>query len=129
MWREDPLGSLAEIVSGGTPSRDVPAYWNGDIPWVTPTDITACETNTLADPESRITELGLLSSSAKQLPAGTILLTSRASIGLAKMAAASASSTCTSAAPSIRSPRCACWRSCVHGSRQAWTTAQRAVLG
>lgn len=85
-WVESPLAELANIVSGGTPSRDVPAYWGGEIPWVTPTDITACRTNYLEQTEDTISKQGLLGSSAKLLPAGAILLTSRASIGLSKIA-------------------------------------------
>lgn len=85
-WVESPLVELANIVSGGTPSRDVPAYWGGEIPWVTPTDITACQTNYLEQTEDTISKQGLLGSSAKLLPAGAILLTSRASIGLSKIA-------------------------------------------
>jgi type I restriction enzyme S subunit len=85
-WIEKPLDEVAEIISGGTPSRDIGAYWGGGIPWVTPTDITACSSNTLEVTEDTITKLGLLNSSAKLLPPGSILLTSRASIGLSKIA-------------------------------------------
>ena len=85
-WIESPLAELANIVSGGTPSRDVPGYWGGEIPWVTPTDITACRTNYLEQTENTISKQGLLGSSTKLLPAGAILLTSRASIGLSKIA-------------------------------------------
>lgn len=85
-WAESTLAELAVIVSGGTPSRDVQTYWGGAIPWVTPTDITACSTNYLETSEDTITKEGLLNSSAKLLPVGTILLTSRASIGLSRIA-------------------------------------------
>ncbi|MCX7111420.1 MAG: restriction endonuclease subunit S [Proteobacteria bacterium] len=86
MWHNLPLGNLAEITSGGTPSRDVAEYWGGDIPWVTPTDITACRTNYLFDTADRITKKGLLNSPAKVLPVGTILFTSRATVGISKIA-------------------------------------------
>jgi type I restriction enzyme S subunit len=86
-WIKQPLDSLAEIVSGGTPSRDNFEYWGGDIPWVTPTDITACTTNFLSTTSDRITRKGLLNSSAKMLPIGSILFTSRATVGLSKIAA------------------------------------------
>lgn len=86
MWRELPLGDLAAINSGGTPSTEVAEYWDGDIPWVTPTDITACQTNYLFDTANRITKRGLLSSSAKVLPAGSILFTSRATVGVSRIA-------------------------------------------
>lgn len=84
-WIESALANLAVIVSGGTPSREVKAYWGGETPWVTPTDITACTTNYLETSEDTITKEGLLNSSAKLLPAGSILVTSRASIGLSKI--------------------------------------------
>jgi type I restriction enzyme S subunit len=86
-WRESSVADLADIVSGGTPSRDVSSFWNGGIPWVTPSDITASTTNYLSDTADSLSRLGLLSSSAKMLPSGAILFTSRASVGLVKMAA------------------------------------------
>ena len=85
-WINRPLSELADITSGGTPSREVSAYWNGDIPWVTLTDITACTTNFLAATADCITKQGLLNSSAKMLPSGSILFTSRATVGLSKIA-------------------------------------------
>ena len=86
MWRERPLGKLATINSGGTPSTDKSEFWGGDIPWVTPTDITACKTNYLFDTTNRITKIGLHSCSAKLLPAGSILFTSRATVGVSRIA-------------------------------------------
>lgn len=86
MWTESRLDQLALISSGGTPSRDVGEFWGGDIPWVTPTDITACQTNYVVETADRITKKGLLSSAAKLLPAGTILLTSRATVGVSRIA-------------------------------------------
>ncbi|GHD41815.1 type I restriction enzyme, S subunit [Marinobacter persicus] len=86
-WIESPLEKLADISSGGTPARANPSFWNGHIPWVTPTDITACQTNYLFDTRDTVTEIGISSSSAKLLPEGTLLLTSRATIGELKIAA------------------------------------------
>lgn len=86
MWHERPLGDLAVINSGGTPSTDRADFWGGDIPWVTPTDITACKTNYLFDTANRITKIGLHSCSAKLLPAGAILFTSRATVGVSRIA-------------------------------------------
>lgn len=86
MWIEGPLSSLADIISGGTPARDNPAYWGGDIPWVTPTDLTTCRTNYLFDTADKISKIGLLNSSAKVLPAGAILFTSRATVGVSRIA-------------------------------------------
>jgi type I restriction enzyme S subunit len=86
MWTESRLDQLALISSGGTPSRDIGEFWGGSIPWVTPTDITACETNYVFETAERISKKGLLSSAAKLLPAGTILLTSRATVGVSRIA-------------------------------------------
>jgi type I restriction enzyme, S subunit len=86
MWIERPLSELASIISGGTPSREVPAYWDGDIPWVTPSDITACGTNVLSTTKEKISRRGLAGSAARLLPAQSILLTSRATVGEARMA-------------------------------------------
>ena len=85
-WIESPLDHLAEITSGGTPSRSNDVFWNGDIPWVTPSDITKCKTNYLHDTQDSITRKGLMSSSAKMLPSGALLFTSRATIGEVKIA-------------------------------------------
>lgn len=85
-WRELPLGDLAAINSGGTPSTEVAEYWGGEIPWVTPTDITACNTKHLFNTANRITKKGLQSCSAKLLPVGTILFTSRATVGVSRIA-------------------------------------------
>ncbi len=86
-WIDLPLEHLADISSGGTPSRANPAFWGGDIPWVTPSDITACKTNYLLEVADYITKKGLNSSSAKPLPEGALLLTSRATIGDIRIAA------------------------------------------
>jgi type I restriction enzyme, S subunit len=85
-WEEKRLGELAEIVSGGTPKTGEPAYWNGGIKWCTPTDITSCQGKYLVDTERSISQLGLNSSGARLLPAGALLLCSRATIGELKIA-------------------------------------------
>lgn len=86
-WREQKLEDLAEISSGGTPSRNNPEFWGDQVPWVTPTDITRCETKYLFDTAEAISEKGLAASSAKLLPAGALLMTSRATIGEVRIAA------------------------------------------
>src|SRR5699024_5030161 len=73
------LGEVADIVGGGTPSTQIEKYWNGDINWFSPTEIG--ETSYLNSSERKITKLGLKKSSAKILPIGTVLFTSRAGIG------------------------------------------------
>lgn len=67
------LGKIAKITSGGTPSRENPSYWNGDIPWVKTTQVQNCIIK-LADIDECITEEGSRRSSAKMIPAGSILM-------------------------------------------------------
>ncbi|MEQ8928205.1 MAG: restriction endonuclease subunit S [Fulvivirga sp.] len=76
-WEEKRLGNISIIEGGGTPETNINEYWNGDINWFTPTEIRQ---RTVKDSERKITNLGLLKSSAKLLPIGTILFTSRATI-------------------------------------------------
>ncbi|ADO03120.1 restriction modification system DNA specificity domain protein [Helicobacter pylori SJM180] len=78
-WQRVRLGDIAEIIGGGTPSTQVTSFWNGSINWFTPTEIGI--TKYVHKSQRTITPLGLKKSSAKLLPIGTILLTSRASIG------------------------------------------------
>ncbi len=78
-WQRVRLGDIAEIIGGGTPSTQVASFWNGSINWFTPTEIGI--TKYVHKSQRTITPLGLKKSSAKLLPIGTILLTSRASIG------------------------------------------------
>ncbi|WQS41392.1 restriction endonuclease subunit S [Helicobacter pylori] len=78
-WQRVRLGDIAEIIGGGTPSTQITSFWNGSINWFTPTEIGI--TKYVYKSQRTITPLGLKKSSAKLLPIGTILLTSRASIG------------------------------------------------
>ncbi len=80
-WKVEHIGEVCDTLGGGTPSTSKPEYWNGEIKWVTPSDITSKSSLPLLNVEGRITEEGLKSSSAKLLPPYTILMTSRASIG------------------------------------------------
>ena len=80
------LGEIAEIRNGATPSTQVTAYWNGSIPWCIPTDITNTLGKYLIETERNITAEGLESCPASLLPAGTLLLCSRATIGEIKIA-------------------------------------------
>lgn len=80
-WQEASLGELTEISGGATPDRSVSRFWNGDIPWATPTDLTDLPTKYIAATAERITHAGLENCSTRLLPAGTLLFTSRATIG------------------------------------------------
>jgi type I restriction enzyme, S subunit len=70
-WEKKKLGEVAEISSGGTPSRSNPEYWNGNIPWVSTTLI---DFNFINKTDEYITEEGLKKSSAKLFPKGTLLM-------------------------------------------------------
>ena len=78
-WEERKLGELSNIVGGGTPSTSNPEYWDGDIDWYAPAEIG--EQSYVSKSKKTITELGLKKSSARILPIGTVLFTSRAGIG------------------------------------------------
>jgi type I restriction enzyme S subunit len=78
-WDVKTIDYCADIVGGGTPSTFNPKYWNGKINWFTPTEVGTKKF--LNESNRKITEEGYSNCSAKMLPAGTILLTSRAGIG------------------------------------------------
>lgn len=78
-WKCQKLGDLAKIVGGGTPSTANTDFWDGEINWFAPAEIT--NQVYVSSSERKITELGYNSSSAKMLPIGTVLFTSRAGIG------------------------------------------------
>jgi len=80
-WQRRTFNEVCIAVGGGTPSTRVPEYWDGDITWVVPTDVTRNGSLALLDSERRITDRGLRESSAQMLPPETILMTSRASVG------------------------------------------------
>jgi type I restriction enzyme, S subunit len=82
-WEVFSLKDIGQIVSGGTPSRANPSYWNGDLPWITPTDMTALRGDYIAGGAEYISEQGLTSSAAVLVPARAVVVTSRATLGLA----------------------------------------------
>lgn len=86
-WVDANVADLARVAGGGTPSTRVANYWGGDIPWFTPAEITAKGSGLVSRSERTITSEGLANSSATLLPPGTVLVTSRASIGNCAIAA------------------------------------------
>lgn len=80
-WQRLAMGDVCQAIGGGTPSTSRPEYWDGDVIWVTPTDVTRNDCLVLLDSEKKITDAGLSNSSAKLVPPETILMSSRASIG------------------------------------------------
>ena len=73
------MGDVADLVGGGPPSTQNPEYWDGDIDWYAPAEIA--DQIYVKTSQRKITEQGYDNSSAKLLPPGTVLFTSRAGIG------------------------------------------------
>lgn len=78
-WTITTLKDVCDIVGGGTPSTENADYWNGDIQWFTPSEIG--KTKYVSKSARTISQTGFEKSSARKLPVGTILLTSRATLG------------------------------------------------
>ena len=78
VWEEKKLGDIGEFIGGGTPSTVIPEYWGGDIQWFTPTEI---KQKNVFKSKRTITKKGLKNSSAKLLPKGSLLLSTRATVG------------------------------------------------
>ena len=90
-WEVSRVCDVTETVGGGTPSKAVKAYWTeGTVQWFTPTDLTRAGSTFVFDSGLRITELGLKKSSAKLFPAGSVMMTSRATIGSISISATEA---------------------------------------
>ena len=81
IWKKLKISECAEIICGGTPSTSKMEYWDGNIPWITPKDLSNYNSMYISKGNRNISELGLKNSSAKLLPKNTILLTTRAPIG------------------------------------------------
>ncbi len=77
-WNLTALKNVCSIIGGGTPDTQNSEYWNGNIQWFTPSEV---KSNFILKSERTISELGLKNSSARILPQGTVLLTTRATIG------------------------------------------------
>jgi type I restriction enzyme S subunit len=82
-WPVVEIGSITIVVGGSTPRRENPVFWNGDIPWVTPTDLPKIGEGIgdVTATNDHITEQGLDSCSAQIVPVGSVLFSSRATIG------------------------------------------------
>ena len=75
------IADVARVVGGATPKSGIPGYWDGDVRWATPKDLSGLELPWLDDTPRKITTLGLKSCSSELLPAGSVLFSSRAPIG------------------------------------------------
>ncbi|ROH91523.1 hypothetical protein EGI15_13370 [Chryseobacterium cucumeris] len=80
-WKWVTLDDIGIVVSGGTPSTKEPEFWNGDIPWITPADLSNYNDVYISNGARNISQLGLDYSSAYLLPENTIVFSSRAPIG------------------------------------------------
>ena len=80
-WKKCTLADLGEIIGGGTPSTKREEYYGGDIPWITPKDLSTFSDRYIKHGSRNITEMGLKDSSTKVLPKNAILFSSRAPIG------------------------------------------------
>lgn len=86
-WREVRLGDVARVIGGGTPKADNPTNFGGDIPWLTPKDLSKNVARYVTGGERTLSIIGLKGSSARLLPPGAVLLTTRAPIGYVAIAA------------------------------------------
>ena len=80
-WEWVPLVQIARMESGHTPSRDVPTYWNGDIPWIGIKDARANHEGTIYSTQQSTNQSGLDNSAARLLPAQTVCISRTASVG------------------------------------------------
>ena len=81
-WKNKDLGDICDVVGGGTPKTKVSEYWGGEIVWLSPIDLPPIgEITFVSDSSKKITDLGLQKSSAKLLPKGPVVYSTRASIG------------------------------------------------
>jgi type I restriction enzyme S subunit len=87
-WVWTKSGEVADVVGGGTPSTNNPANFNGDIPWITPADLSGYDKKYIQAGAKTITQEGYEASGAKRLPKGSVLFSSRAPIGYVAIASA-----------------------------------------
>lgn len=81
MWKTVKLGDVCTIYNGGTPKSKTKSYWEGDIKWLTPKDMGKLDGKFVSDTARKITHDGLNNSSAKLVPANSVILSCRAPIG------------------------------------------------
>jgi type I restriction enzyme, S subunit len=82
-WELTTLTKVAKLESGHTPSRDKPEYWGGDIPWISLADTDALDALTIGETAECVTEKGIQKSSARVLPANTVVFSRTATVGKA----------------------------------------------
>ena len=80
-WDMKALGEVATIINGGTPKSEVAAYWDGDVDWLTPKDMGKLDGHLVHLTPRRISREGLAKCSARQVPAKSVIMSTRAPIG------------------------------------------------
>ena len=85
-WLWATMGDVAKVVGGSTPKTSEPSYWGGDIPWITPDDLSGFTDKYIERGRRNITQAGYDSCSTQMVPAETVLFTSRAPIGYVAIA-------------------------------------------
>lgn len=87
-WTVQPVGEVVDCVGGGTPSTAERKYWDGGTHhWTTPKDFSSLQAPVLLDTDRKLTDAGIAKISSGLLPAGTLLLSSRAPVGYLAIAA------------------------------------------
>ena len=87
-WTIQPVGEVVHCVGGGTPSTVEPKYWEGGTHhWTTPKDFSSLQAPILLETDRKLTDAGIAKISSGLLPAGTLLLSSRAPVGYLAIAA------------------------------------------
>ena len=81
VWTKFEIREMGKITSGGTPDTRNLEYWDGAVPWLTPTDVTALKSAYVTSTSRKISELGVRESSATLLPKGSLMVCTRATIG------------------------------------------------
>ncbi|MEU7312854.1 restriction endonuclease subunit S [Streptomyces sp. NPDC007083] len=85
-WATAKLSEIAQIYAGGTPPRDNKRFWGGSIPWLTPGELSGEGARIISSTAEYITSAGLRNSGAVLLPSGTLLVTTRATLGACTIA-------------------------------------------
>jgi type I restriction enzyme S subunit len=80
-WEVKALGEVCAIINGGTPKSEVSTYWDGDIDWLTPKDMGKLDGHLVHVTPRRISREGLAKCSARQVPANSVIMSTRAPIG------------------------------------------------
>jgi type I restriction enzyme S subunit len=80
-WVEVALPQICDLVGGGTPERSNTSYFGGNIPWITPSDVTKLEGIVIYGTQETLTEEGLKNSPTKMVPSGSVLMATRVAVG------------------------------------------------